>query len=361
MNSNVFPVEIWHLIFSLACIDDGSTGRSLSLVSTHFREISAPFKYQSIAITHWSQIIAFSQFFCKLPASQKKTLFLFVHHPHPLSDVTGCSRPTDQSSEQSEDDHESSEESDIQKIRDESALPECNVGDSVLEALDVEILFAGDCDSECAPGSDDSWDHSDGVWDSEFEGSLDDDEEREILEDVEYLEAVRDGRLPHDGNTRDDILRDAEIQAFFDNVLQAFQAVLNEISSTLQLLAVYWTSFKLLQIHKLLPPLPCLVELHINRSSIFKVYIYENPPTTALFPELLSLYISGDNPRKLSFSDDLARIAPNLASLRFSMSHFSRSVTSSSLNVVSNVTQHSAINFAIPKVQNMIFTSIKVA
>ena len=58
---DIFPVEIWHLIFSLACTGDGSTGRSLSLVSTRFRDISAPLKFQSIAITHWSQIIAFSQ------------------------------------------------------------------------------------------------------------------------------------------------------------------------------------------------------------------------------------------------------------------------------------------------------------
>jgi hypothetical protein len=77
-----------------ACMDDGSTGRSLSLVSTHFREISAPFMYQSIAITHWSQIIAFSRFFCKLPASQKKIAALFVHHPYPFLDVDGYPNPS---------------------------------------------------------------------------------------------------------------------------------------------------------------------------------------------------------------------------------------------------------------------------
>ena len=317
MNSDIFPVEIWHHIFSLACTDDGATGRSLSLVSTHFRDISAPFKYQSIAITHWSQIIAFSQIFCKLPASQKKTLFLFVHHPLPFLDVNGypLTKPRDQLSE----------ESNIQEIRDESPLPKCSDEDGVLEAFDVESLFANDCDSESIPGSDDSWDQSDGVWDSEFEGSLDDDEEREILADAEYLKAVREKLLPHDGNTRDDIRRDAEMQAVFDNILQAFHAVLNEISSTLQLLAVYWTSFKPLQIHELLPPLPRLVELHISRSSILKGYYnHENPPTTTLFPELLSLYISGGHPRKLSSSSDLTRIAPNLASLRFSMSQLCR-------------------------------------
>ena len=54
---------------------------------------------------------------------------------------------------------------------------------------------------------------------------------------LKYLEALRDGWLPPDGNTlRRYILRDAVIQAFFDNVLRTFNAVLNEISSTLQLL-----------------------------------------------------------------------------------------------------------------------------
>jgi hypothetical protein len=214
MDSNIFPAEIWHLIFSLACTDDGSTGRSLSLVSTYFRDISAPFKYRSIAIIHWSQIIAFCQFFCKLPASQKKTVSLFVHYPYLFLDVDGYPSPsstgTDQTSEQSqsEDDLESS---------DGSALPECNDGDDVIEALDVESLFAGNSDLESGSDrnySDDSSrdnSDSDSVWDSEFEKSFDSEEEREILEDVEYLKAVRDGRLTSDGNTRDDNLRDAII------------------------------------------------------------------------------------------------------------------------------------------------------
>ena len=205
----------------------------------------------------------------------------------------------------------------IQEFHDESTPPECNDGNSVLEASDVEGLVMSVCDSD----SDESDSDSDNI---EFDRSLDNDDEREILEDAEYLEAVRKLRLPHDGSTRDDVQRDAEIQAFFDNVLQASHAVLNEISSTLQLLAVYWTSFKPLQMHQLLPPLPCLVELHINRSSILKTNFCEDPPTTAIFPKLLSLYISGDNPRKLSFGDELARLAPNLAYLRFSLSHFSQ-------------------------------------
>ena len=325
-NADLLPAEIWQHIFSFACLDDGSTGRSLSLVSTHFRAISAPFKYQSISITHWSQIIAFSKIICKLPASQKKITSLFVHHPYPFLDIKDYSGSiaggSDQTYEQSEDGTENSEEpEDIQEV---SILPECNDGDDTFEVLDVEDLFDGDW-SEGSSGSDDVWDYSDGeiLWDSDFEGSLNSEEGREMLEDAEYLKAVREGLLPPDGNDRDDILQDADIQTFFNTVLQAFHAILNEISSSLKILAVYWTSFKPLQIHELLPPLPCLVELHINRSSTITTrHTYEEPPTTVLFPRLSSLYLSGDNPQKLSFADELARIAPNLSSLRFSMVHF---------------------------------------
>lgn len=95
--------------------------------------------------------------------------------------------------------------------------------------------------------------------------------------------------------------------------------ILNETSSTLTLSTVYWTSFKPLQIHELLPPLPHLEELHIYHSSSFvERHFYEEPPTAILFPQPLYLYISlaGDNPRKLSFSDELAKVAPNLTIFR---------------------------------------------
>jgi len=43
----------------------------------------------------------------------------------------------------------------------------------------------------------------------ELEGFFDSEEEREILEDVEYLEAICDGRLTPDGNNN---LRDDDIK-----------------------------------------------------------------------------------------------------------------------------------------------------
>lgn len=44
------PPEIWTHIFSYACLDSGQTGRSISLVSRSFSEMSAHVKLQSIAL-----------------------------------------------------------------------------------------------------------------------------------------------------------------------------------------------------------------------------------------------------------------------------------------------------------------------
>ncbi|KZP02951.1 hypothetical protein FIBSPDRAFT_769676, partial [Athelia psychrophila] len=43
-----FPFEIWRPIFRLACVDDGTTGCSLSIACKYFREASAPYRYYSI-------------------------------------------------------------------------------------------------------------------------------------------------------------------------------------------------------------------------------------------------------------------------------------------------------------------------
>jgi hypothetical protein len=53
--SQVVPTDLWEKIFSFACLDDGSTGRSLSLVSRYVCEISKPFKFRSLAIRNLRQ------------------------------------------------------------------------------------------------------------------------------------------------------------------------------------------------------------------------------------------------------------------------------------------------------------------
>ncbi len=53
------PVELLEIIFCYACIDGGYTGRSLSLVSAHFREVARPVRFQCIALSSLRQIKSF--------------------------------------------------------------------------------------------------------------------------------------------------------------------------------------------------------------------------------------------------------------------------------------------------------------
>jgi len=296
----VIPTEIWHKIFMLACTDDGYTGRSLSLVSTKFHDVSAPFKYQSLVITHWSRIVAFSQMFCQLPDHQKKIKYLFVHNPYILHAAEGNSRLSDASRIREEG--QSEEEDDDDEYDDERSW--------------ATVSSFGEGQSE---ENDDDHEQSDDEFEDDLEGYLDSREVKELSKDAVYLCAVRDGLLPRDGNTRDDVHRDAELQAFFNNILQAFRAILNETSSTLTILAVHWTSFTSMQMQELLPPLPRLEELHINcsftASPTTLTILHQDPPTTVFFPRLQFLYILGLN------QHNVANIAPELTHIRLSMHH----------------------------------------
>ncbi|KAI0668203.1 hypothetical protein C8Q78DRAFT_1071507 [Trametes maxima] len=50
------PLELHAHILEFACTDDGTTARSLALVSRYVREVSAPYIYQSIAISGMEQM-----------------------------------------------------------------------------------------------------------------------------------------------------------------------------------------------------------------------------------------------------------------------------------------------------------------
>ena len=128
---------------------------------------------------------------------------------------------------------------------------------------------------------------------------------------------------PPEGNTREDEseVLDDNIQAVFDQAIQALHAILNETSSTLNILTLYFTSFKPLPIHDILPLLPFLDELHLFRCCIAQTppVLHEYLSVTALFPRLRLLFISG-NPFKDRYSilsPSIATIAPNLTHLRF--------------------------------------------
>ena len=59
-----FPLDIWLRIFDYACLDDGTTARSLSRTSRAFREASRRHRFRSVAIHGWESLLRFESLFC---------------------------------------------------------------------------------------------------------------------------------------------------------------------------------------------------------------------------------------------------------------------------------------------------------
>jgi hypothetical protein len=77
------PVELWERIFALACLDDGTTGRSLSLVSKYISNISKSFKLQSLAIRNLYQAEGLASTLKKLSYNERRVVHLFVVCDYP--------------------------------------------------------------------------------------------------------------------------------------------------------------------------------------------------------------------------------------------------------------------------------------
>jgi hypothetical protein len=77
-NMDCSPPEICHKIFTYACLDNGFTGRSLSLVSKYITETSKPTRFQSIAIQGHEQISKFAVILERTPPHLRHVRHLFV-------------------------------------------------------------------------------------------------------------------------------------------------------------------------------------------------------------------------------------------------------------------------------------------
>ena len=55
----MFPLELWMKICDIACDDDGHTGRSLSLVSRRFRDVSFLIRFETITLKGMSRMRLF--------------------------------------------------------------------------------------------------------------------------------------------------------------------------------------------------------------------------------------------------------------------------------------------------------------
>ena len=84
MASLVFPVELWLDILPLACQDDGTVGVSLSCTSRGLRSISKPYRYQSVQIKGWRQLLLFEKHFSQVPDDEQRIVNLYVDLEHVL-------------------------------------------------------------------------------------------------------------------------------------------------------------------------------------------------------------------------------------------------------------------------------------
>lgn len=76
---NQCPAEVYDHIFSLACLDDGTTGRSLSRVSKHIRHVSRGYRYQSVAVHSVDAAQTFASTLQQLAPTERRVRHLYVH------------------------------------------------------------------------------------------------------------------------------------------------------------------------------------------------------------------------------------------------------------------------------------------
>ena len=79
-------MEIWNQIFTLACTDNGFTGRSLSLVSRYIYKTSKSAKLQSLSVTKPQQIHALARLIAETPPNHRRVRYLFIASPGPHDD-----------------------------------------------------------------------------------------------------------------------------------------------------------------------------------------------------------------------------------------------------------------------------------
>ncbi|PPR05237.1 hypothetical protein CVT24_010344 [Panaeolus cyanescens] len=277
---NTLPPEIWMHIFSFACTDDGLTGRSLSLVSHYFYHLSLPYKYQSISIRRSDQLISLSRLIRSLRPAAKTTKYLYVRCPDTLLDV---------SDDEDDEDY---------------------LGSPMIVERSDDLV------SNASSG------------DSDYEGELDAEEVMELQEDAralrlhdwEMMEESSEDEDEHGPQTSHSTgSYEKQMRYYDDRVLHALHTILSELSNTLLILSVHWSSFDSLLVEELLPPLPHLTELHLHRVFTSQDALEPESDKAAplLFPQLQHLHLSGYlDQRTVPSSVCIQASCPRLSSLR---------------------------------------------
>ncbi|KZP20270.1 hypothetical protein FIBSPDRAFT_540478 [Athelia psychrophila] len=83
------PIEIWTVIFRLACVGDGRTGCALSRVCKYIRNASAPFRYYSVALKGLASLLLFAELLESSPNISVTHLFITNDPRHTYSRKAG--------------------------------------------------------------------------------------------------------------------------------------------------------------------------------------------------------------------------------------------------------------------------------
>ncbi|KAH6917832.1 hypothetical protein BKA70DRAFT_1366359 [Coprinopsis sp. MPI-PUGE-AT-0042] len=280
------PPELWSQIFSLSCVDDGITGRSLSSVSHQFRRLSSRYRYQSLALITARHIIHFSTLISQLEKSDKRVLYLFIHYPHPSLDAS-----------------EDVDDPDFVMDSWSSSSSSSHLGleghtSAQLQSIDTEEAM--NCEEE-------------------FIGA---EEQTQLLaEATAYLESLEHSEADDDDDDMDEPteIRHREMDEADEAVASALYALLQNVGDTLKILSLVWTSLQPRLIEELLPPLPTLLELYISReyTEAGAMEPTTDDPVHCLFPSIQYLRIAGYvEKRPEAFAAVLAALAPRLTYLR---------------------------------------------
>lgn len=287
MNSDQIPTEIWSEIFGHACTDDGTTGRSLSLVSSTFSEISRRFKYQSISIKRTKHVLHLAEILSAAPENDRKVKYLFIACPPIFFDAT-------------DEEEEEERVSDADTDEDESGYRNPGWGGYKHEK---------DPDRNYRPPkeSDDDSDKDEG---DESAAATD------ILEDLEFFKSAEwEERGTSDES---EVNLDALTEEGMDIIQEALQRILKAVAPTLRILTILFEEEFLPR--RLIPisvALPSLVELTVSTRRRLVDATDDITDSSIVFPSLRYLHIAGniqfwpETPLQM-----IPKVAPSLTHLR---------------------------------------------
>ncbi|TEB28007.1 hypothetical protein FA13DRAFT_825535 [Coprinellus micaceus] len=260
------PPEIWLTVFDFACLDEGQTARSLSLVSRRIRALSESHRYRTIKISSTSQMVALERQLSEsgvIAARILKTRFLSVTFPISImeeaypEDVPGVNAP---SSFSGDSDYQESEWSDIH----------CWSDDSLSDPEGAYELDDGPAASEVG----------------------------ELIGEIADIEIDRnqDAWAPHVVHRLEDLddYGTPSVRRLQFQIYGATRRLLEACSDTLEVLSLYYTRGSAFQLEVLVPPLPRLRHLSVGSVKAYLEIHIGDTQQQKLYPSLRVLRLLGD-------------------------------------------------------------------